>query len=299
MAADSANAIKVFFCYARKDKLLREALESHLETLRRSGQITIWYDREILPGVEWKPEIDTHLDTAGIILLLVSPNFMRSNYCYGVEMRRALERHRAGDAWVIPIILRPVDWKETPIGDLQVLPANGKPITTWRNRDEAFQNVARGITQVTKLLLETQTIEELRATHSPPLDRENGIPYILLVDDDLFGNKLAQFVLAKEGYQVETADNPLIAIEMIKRREPNLLILDIAMPYMNGFQLAEKLHTEGYKIPFIFLTGQSSLEATLHGFDIGADDYITKPYHYRVLLVRVRAVIRRLYGKAF
>jgi len=86
---------------------------------------------------------------------------------------------------------------------------------------------------------------------------------------------------------------------MIERREPDLLILDVIMPYMNGFQLAEKLRTEGYKIPFIFLTAQSSLEAIFHGFDIGADDYITKPYHYRVLLVRIRALIRRLYGKAF
>jgi PleD family two-component response regulator len=224
---------------------------------------------------------------------------MRSNYCYGVEMRRALERHKAGDAWVIPIILRPVDWKETPIGDLQVLPVNGKPVTTWRNRDEAFQNVASGITEVAKLLLETRAIEELRAIHAPPLDRENGAPYILVVDDDLFANNLAQFVLAKEGYEVETASDPLIAIQMIKRREPNLLILGIIMPHMSGFQLAEKLRTEGYKIPFIFLTAQNSLEAILHGFDIGADDYITKPYHYRVLLVRVRALIRRLYRKAF
>lgn len=98
MEAESARAIEVFLCYARKDKVLREALESHLEALRRSGQITLWYDREILPGVEWKREIDTHLDTADIILLLVSPNFMRSNYCYSTEMCRALERHKARDA---------------------------------------------------------------------------------------------------------------------------------------------------------------------------------------------------------
>lgn len=298
MAADTAKAIKIFFCYARKDKLLREALESHLEALRRLGQITIWYDREILPGVEWKREIDTHLDTADIILLLVSPNFMRSNYCYGVEMRRALERHKAGDAWVIPVILRPIEWKETPIGDLQVLPANGKPITTWRNRDEAFQDVAKGITEVIKLFLETRPTEKLRTIHSSSLDRENRAPYILLVDDDLFANRLAQFVLAKEGYEVQTVDSPPAAMKMIKEREPNLLILDVIMPHMNGFEFAEKLRTEEYKIPFIFLTAQDSLEAIVHGFDIGADDYITKPYHYRVLVARVRALLRRLYGQA-
>lgn len=301
MTVDPVKAIKIFFCYARKDKLLREALESHLETLRRSGQITIWYDREILPGVEWKREIDTHLNTADIILLLISPNFMRSNYSYGVEMHRALERHKAGDAWIIPVILRPVDWKETPIGNLQVLPANGKPVTIWRNRDEAFQNVAKGITEVVKLFLETQPIEKLGDTQLLLLDSRNDgndTPYILLIDDDQFANRLAQFALAKEGYEVETVDNPHGAIQMIKRRKPDLLLLDIFMPYMNGFQLAEKLRIDGYKIPFIFVTVQDSLEAVLHGFDIGADDYITKPYHYRVLVVRVRALLRRLYGKA-
>lgn len=153
MATEATNVIKIFFCYARKDKRLRDALENHLETLKHLGRITTWYDREILPGTAWKHEIDTHLSTSDIILLLISPHFMRSNYCYGIEMHRAFERQKAGNARVIPIILRPVDWKETPIGDLQALPLDGKPVTTWRNRDEALQNVAEGISEVVKVLL--------------------------------------------------------------------------------------------------------------------------------------------------
>lgn len=121
--------IKIFFCYARKDKELRDELEKHLEPLRRTGKITTWHDRAIQPGKEWKKEIDIHLNSSNIVLLLVSPNFMHSDYCYGIEMRRALERHEAGEARVIPIILRPVDWKETPIGELQALPRDGKPLT--------------------------------------------------------------------------------------------------------------------------------------------------------------------------
>ncbi len=150
---EPVEAVKVFYCYARRDRRLREELASHLESLRRLGQITVWYDREIPPGVDWKREIDRHLNTSNIILLLVSPNFMRSDYCYGVEMQRALERHRAGEAHVIPIILRPVDWKETPIGELQALPTDAKPIIMWRNRDEAFEDVAKGVRKVVESLL--------------------------------------------------------------------------------------------------------------------------------------------------
>lgn len=155
------RAMKVFYCYARKDKALRDELEKHLEPLRRSGQITVWYDREIQPGMEWKREIDKHLNASDIFLLLISPNFMRSDYCYGVEMRRALERHETGEARVVPIILRPVDWKSTPVGELQVLPAEGKPIITWRRRDEAFQDVAKGIGNLVRVLPPQKTRDQL------------------------------------------------------------------------------------------------------------------------------------------
>jgi hypothetical protein len=148
MMTESTRPIKIFYCYARKDKELRDELETHLEFLRRSGQITAWYDREIQPGTEWKREIDAHLDSADIVLLLISPNFMRSDYCYGVEMHRALERQRAGEARVIPIILRPVAWERTPLSELQALPTDGKPVTSWRSRDEAFRDVAKGIYEV-------------------------------------------------------------------------------------------------------------------------------------------------------
>lgn len=123
-------------------------LECHLEPLRRSGQIISWQDRQIQPGTEWKHEIETHLATSDIILLLVSPSFIRSDYCYGIEMQFALQRHRSRKARVIPIILRPTAWKETPLGELQALPSQGKPATTWQRRDDAFQDVTKGIHQV-------------------------------------------------------------------------------------------------------------------------------------------------------
>jgi DNA-binding response OmpR family regulator len=118
--------------------------------------------------------------------------------------------------------------------------------------------------------------------------------YILVVDDDRFANTLVQFVLSKEGYEVETADNPRGALLMIQKREPDLLILDVTMPYINGFEFSAKLRNEGYEIPLIFMTAQDTIEAKLQGFNIGADDYICKPYNHQELVARVQAVMRRI-----
>lgn len=118
--------------------------------------------------------------------------------------------------------------------------------------------------------------------------------YILVVDDNPFENALVQFTLTKEGYEVETTDNPRGAMQMIQRREPDLLLLDVTMPYLDGFQFSEKLRAEGYETPLIFTTAQDNLESKLHGFDIGADDYICKPYNHQELVARVQAVLRRI-----
>jgi DNA-binding response OmpR family regulator len=118
--------------------------------------------------------------------------------------------------------------------------------------------------------------------------------YILVVDDDHFANALVQFVLSKEGYEVETTDNPRGALQMIQRRIPDLLILDITMPYINGFEFSARLRMEGYEIPLIFMTAQDTIEAKIQGFSIGADDYICKPYNHQELVARVQAVLRRI-----
>ena len=118
--------------------------------------------------------------------------------------------------------------------------------------------------------------------------------YILVVDDDQFSNSLVQFVLNKEGYEVETTDNPRGALHMIQKREPDLLIIDVMMPYINGFEFATRLQEEEYDIPIIFMTAQDAIESKLQGFNIGADDYICKPFNHQELVARVQAVIRRV-----
>lgn len=152
--------IKVFFCYARKDELLLNELKSHLRPLQWEGLIDMWHDRNISAGKEWAEEINKHLNTSQIILLLVSSDFMDSDYCYSIEMKRALERHERRESHVIPVILRPVDWQSSPMSKLQVLPKDGKPITDWRSHDKAFTDIAREIRKVVNELLSQQPESE-------------------------------------------------------------------------------------------------------------------------------------------
>lgn len=143
----TSDTIEVFYSYCHKDEGLRDELEKHLSILRRQGVINSWHDRRIGVGTEWAGQIDEHLNSANVILLLVSSDFLASDYCYDLEMARAMERHDAGEACVIPISLRPCDWKGTPFEKLQGLPKDMKPVTTWANQDEAFTGIAKGIRQ--------------------------------------------------------------------------------------------------------------------------------------------------------
>jgi tetratricopeptide (TPR) repeat protein len=165
MADATRREIKLFYCYAHEDKPIRDELEKHLSWLRRRYQLTNWHDREILPGEEWEQAIDMHLDTANLILLLISSDFMNSDYCYGKEMRRALERHRAGTCRVIPILLRPTYWEDAPFSSLQLLPTDARPITRWPDRDEAFQNVVSEISRTIKDLLKEEWFKEGTTLH--------------------------------------------------------------------------------------------------------------------------------------
>src|SRR6266849_11032097 len=144
------ESLEIFCCYARKDQPLLLKLKAHLASLEREGSLHIWHDRDISPGTEWEEEINKHLNTSHIILLLISPDFMASEYCYSKEMMRAIERHEREEARVIPILLRPVRWQGAPFSKLQALPDNAQPVTTWRNRDEALLAVAQGIERAVK-----------------------------------------------------------------------------------------------------------------------------------------------------
>jgi hypothetical protein len=140
--------IKIFISYSHKDEGLKKRLIEHLTPRIRLNLIEVWHDRMIGPGIEWAGVIEKKINSARIILLGISASFISSKYCYEIEMKRALERHGDGKARVIPIILRPSDWQSSPFGQLNPLPENGLPVVSYRDRDDAFTEIARAIGDV-------------------------------------------------------------------------------------------------------------------------------------------------------
>ncbi|WP_025640167.1 toll/interleukin-1 receptor domain-containing protein, partial [Vibrio parahaemolyticus] len=137
--------VELFFSYCHKDEDYRNEMEVHLSLLKRQGVISTWHDRRIVVGSEIDADINTHLESANVIVLLVSPYFLASDYCYEKEMARAMERHNTGEAVVIPVILHPCDWHGAPFGKLLATPTDGKPISMYANQHEAFAIISKHI----------------------------------------------------------------------------------------------------------------------------------------------------------
>lgn len=136
---------KLFVSYSHKDELHRERLEAHLASLKRERVIETWHDRKLTAGDEWAKQIDENLKRADIVLLMISADFLASDYCHDLEMVTALERHERGEARVIPVIVRKCDWESAAFAKLQAIPQDGKPVTAWADTDEAWTDVARGL----------------------------------------------------------------------------------------------------------------------------------------------------------
>lgn len=168
MVSEQKKVLEVFFSYAHKDQDLRDQLETHLSLLKHQGFIANWHDRKIIAGTEWDREIDTHLNSAQIILLLISADFLASPYCYDIEVKRAMEMHNSGEARVIPIILRHCDWHTAPFGKLQALPTDGKPVESrnWYDKDEAFYDITQGIRKAVADLQSLETAVKVRDVSS-------------------------------------------------------------------------------------------------------------------------------------
>jgi hypothetical protein len=148
-----SESVELFFSYSHKDEALRDALATHLSNLEWQGIVSSWHDRKIVAGTEWDDEIKSRLDAADIILLLISPDFIASQYCRQVEIPQAMARHEAGEGFVIPVILRPFYWNDAPFAKLQAYPKDAKAVTLWSNQDEAFVSVTQGISAAAKLRL--------------------------------------------------------------------------------------------------------------------------------------------------
>lgn len=147
--------MKAFISYSHKDSAYLDKLHAHLSTLRREGKISAWFDRAILAGDNLDPTIMKELESCELFLALVSPDFLNSNYCYETEMKRALTLHTDGKNRIIPIIVEPCDWHNTPLGALKAVPKDGRPVAEWQNQNNAFLDV---VTELRRIVTSAPTV---------------------------------------------------------------------------------------------------------------------------------------------
>jgi hypothetical protein len=181
----SIPPVEVYCAYASADETWFRKLEKHLSLLQHQGLISLWHKRHIPPEADWTSTIDTHLETASVILLLVSADFLASDYCYGIEMQRALEREAAGEVRVVPLLVRPVDWENALFARLQKLPTGAKPLSTWQDEDKALTDIAAGIRRVLEdlpLLAASASRAALSPIRNVPYPRN---PFFLGREDEL------------------------------------------------------------------------------------------------------------------
>lgn len=170
MSDNSVSAARIFVSYAHEDEALKDELDKHLKVLKRSSKIQVWSDRELIAGEAWSQAITSELHQANVILLLISVDFNASDFIWDEELAVAMERHKAGTARVVPIILRRCEWADLPYAQLQALPRHGKPVTEYSDRDLAYSEIAQGVSQL---------VDQLNALDASPTsepDQEEGRP---------------------------------------------------------------------------------------------------------------------------
>ena len=152
----------MFCSYSRKDERFRRQFDSSVALLRQQGLVNIWHDRKIDAGSEWVGEIDEHLNSADIVTLFISADFLASDYCYERELRRALEREAQQELEIVPIIIRKCDWEEAPFARFQAIPTGAKPVKSWSDRDAAWTDVAKSLRGTVRKVL-TRKLAKIRA----------------------------------------------------------------------------------------------------------------------------------------
>lgn len=238
----TANPLKVFYSYAHIDEPYRIELEKWLKLFERNGLIDDWSDRQITAGDEWKDEINENMLHSQIIILLVSPDFINSDYCYDIETATAIDLDKKKKASVVPVIIRPCLFRDTKFSYLQALPKDALPVSKWADKDDAWQNVSEGIK---KLIGEIKSHEnkmdgEERALKNVIMNYDGADNAIDFGGDDFTTNEEVAPVLVKENHKNESIT------QLIKRfalQKPELYFTSNTLkkwaskqPDFNGFE---------------------------------------------------------------
>lgn len=197
---------EVFISYSKFDLPMLEQLVSHLSNLVREQQISIWYDRKMLAGEEWGDEINERLNSAGMVFLLVSRDFLASDYCFNIELPRIIERQDRGETVVVPILISACEWEKAAFSQYQLLPATRVPITSWPNVDEAFRDVVIGVRKAVEKL-RSESEERARSILSKPSISRHRLPYLCDRSDQEIhlGESLID-------YQTKNSGRPIVSL---------------------------------------------------------------------------------------
>ncbi len=209
--ANGMDTLKIFCSYAPQDKSLMESLHKHLRRALELRHISIWYTHSILPGREWERERDSQVHSADIILFLVSADFIDSRDLYDKEVLPAMERHNKGETLVIPVILRPVDWRETPFGKLRPLPDGGKSVVDWITPDHAFLSVVNDVKRAIDKIRPPNPKEEPPEPPEPaPISQDAGARLEQLIQNfKALRGQITDYVRLKgpKGFTIEGCEN--------------------------------------------------------------------------------------------
>jgi hypothetical protein len=253
--------VRAFISYSHKDDRFRVELETHLKLLQRERLLDVWTDRRIPPGSEWNGQIDNNLRDSDLILLLVSPDFVASDYCYDREMSAALERHEVGLARVIPIIVRDVDWHSAPFGKLQALPSDGKVI--GRGNKSARDRMWRQVAEEIRRLLTSERPPRPKPPEPAPLayrilppraDTERWKSEILWVDSRHQDRMFERQDFAKLGVTFALAQFTKEALDFLASDRFSAIISNVNRPDepRAGYALLNTLRNRGDHTPFFF-----------------------------------------------
>ena len=286
---------RIFYSYSSRDEVMRQELDAHLSVLRHEGLVDTWSFREVPAGCAWDTEIRTQLESASIILFLVSASFLNSQYVWQVEVSAALQRHKRGEVVIIPVIIRKCDWKRSVLGTLEALPAAGKPVASFRSHDDGWLQVVDGI----RGIIEKRAVENIaRAVWAAkPLNEVvigERAPRILAIEDDTEVATMYWTYFTKRGYSLDIARDGCEASLKYEAGKPyDVVILDLNLPVVSGEEwLAWYLAKGKPETVIIIASGKGSILRTAREAGVLA---LTKPFHVQELdeLIQIVTMIHK------
>ena len=231
--------LEIFCCYAREDQELLQQLRKHLMPLQKQNLIKIWSDTDLSAGDEWENVLHKHLESADIILLLISTDFIDSDYCYSTEMKRAIERHDKDSAVVIPVLLRFTFWQDAPFAKLQMVPTDLRPVKSWPDSDQAFHDITTHIHRVVSQLRlkRALTIADAYAQEGKYQEALAVYELVLRLDEK---NGPALFGKATMLYQLGKIDASITAFAQAVQIAPNAETITSALLYARALAQQER-----------------------------------------------------------